>query len=76
LVGDAGVICLEFRTNRDEHQEKVTASHYRRFVRPVEFIRTLQKLDLQVDYFCEGFGMAKYKADDAHVARFVVSKPC
>lgn len=71
-----GVICLEFRTDRDELQRKVTEAHYRRFVSPVKFIRTLQEHNLKVEYFCEGFGMAKYREDDAHVARFVLSSPC
>lgn len=73
LIEQDGVLCLEFRTNRDEHQEKVTASHYRRFVSPLQFFQTLQDLGMKVDYFCDGFGMAKYRSDDAHVARFVVS---
>ena len=73
LVANGGLLCLEFRTDRDELQRKVTATHYRRFVSPVSFIAALHEHDLKVDYFCEGFGMAKYRDDDAHVARFVVS---
>lgn len=73
LVSDGGLLCLEFRTDRDELQRKVTEAHYRRFVSPVNFISSLHEHGLKVDYFCEGFGMAKYRDDDAHVARFVVS---
>lgn len=73
LIATGGSLCLEFRTDRDELQRKVTASHYRRFVSPVAFISILHRHGLKVDYFCEGFGLAKYRNDDAHVARFVVS---
>lgn len=74
LLSKSGRLCVEFRTDRDELQRKVTASHYRRFINPIDFIKTLHVHSLKVDYFCEGFGMAKYQKDDAHVARFIVSR--
>lgn len=73
LAGTGGKVCLEFRTDRDAKQRKVTEHHYRRFIRSVEFMRAIHQHGLNVDYFCEGFGLAKHRADDAHVARFVVS---
>jgi len=67
------VVALEFRTERDINQSKETDIHYRRYINPLDFIKRVVKYDFNVDYFVEGFGLAKYKQDDAHVARFVLS---
>lgn len=63
---------LEFRTNRDEFQEKTTLAHFRRYISPINFATQITKAGLDILYFVEGFGYAKYKQDDAHVARFVL----
>lgn len=67
-------LAFEFRTVRDKSLEKVTDSHYRRFVQPSAFLAELERRDFSIDYFVEGFGFAKYKSDDAYVARFLCSK--
>lgn len=67
-----GYIAVEFRTQRDEQQAKVTQSHYRRYINPLEFMEHAQSYGLSLIYFAEGFGFAKYKNDDAHVARIVL----
>lgn len=64
-----GSMAVEFRTQRDEALNKVTPGHYRRFVDPIGFARRAGEAGLAVTYLAEGFGMAKYKADDAYVAR-------
>lgn len=65
-------ICFfEFRTNRDEFQEKSTETHYRRYISPTKFTTDIIKIGFDILYFTEGFGYAKYKNDDAHVARFI-----
>ncbi len=74
LNNRSGYIALEFRTERDKQQTKATENHYRRYVDPVHFFSRIQKNGFEVDYFVEGFGFAKYKADDAHVARFILKK--
>jgi len=74
IIGSDGSICFEFRTEKDEYQVKETASHYRRFVNSLSLIARLNDLGLEVTYFCEGFGFAKYKSDDAFVARMVIKK--
>lgn len=66
-----GIFALEFRTSRDSHQTKVTPDHYRRFVDPIDFIGRAASLGFVKRYYVDGFGMAKYKHDDAHVARCV-----
>ncbi|MEP2784435.1 MAG: class I SAM-dependent methyltransferase [Pseudoruegeria sp.] len=72
FVGDSGKLCLEFRTPKDEQLVKVTADHYRRYVDPAQFILTAGAHGFKCSYFAEGFGFAKYKADDAYVARIIL----
>lgn len=73
LIGDRGKLCLEFRTTRDENLKKVTQKHYRRYIDSAKFLAHISELGFSCDYFCEGFGFAKYKSDDAYVARLVIS---
>lgn len=72
LIGDDGFLALEFRTMRDRSQEKITPDHYRRFINPLDFMHDARQQGFKTLYFSEGFGMAKYKSDDAHVARFLL----
>ncbi|WP_052254276.1 MULTISPECIES: class I SAM-dependent methyltransferase [unclassified Leisingera] len=74
LVGDRGRLCLEFRTPRDQFQTKVTSEHYRRYVEPLQVIASAGRHGLTCTYLAEGFGFAKYKADDAFVARMVLER--
>lgn len=68
-----GRLAVEFRTPRDRFQEKTTPDHYRRYVEPASFISEARAFDLRPQYFVEGFGLAKYKNDDAFVARIVLA---
>ena len=74
LVGREGCVALEFRTDRDKSQPKETDTHFRRYVSPVHFFARARENGFEVEYFVEGFGFAKYKQDDAHVARFLLNK--
>ncbi len=74
LCDRGGSVALEFRTERDKLQPKATGTHFRRYVDPVHFFTRAQKSGFEVDYFVEGFGFAKYKQDDAHVARFILKR--
>lgn len=67
-------LALEFRTHRDANLPKATSSHYRRYVDPMHFMAKVSRLGFNVDYFVDGFGFAKYRGDDAHVARLVLSR--
>lgn len=67
-------LALEYRTVRDAAGEKVTAAHYRRFVDPTDVFVSATKLGFSVDYAVEGFGFAKYGADDAYAARCILRK--
>jgi SAM-dependent methyltransferase len=79
LVADMGRsspvrLAMEFRTHRDANLPKATATHFRRFVDPMALLGRVTSRGFTVDYFVEGFGFAKYKSDDAHVARIVLSR--
>lgn len=67
------LLASEFRTHRDEGQPKATPTHYRRYIDPQRLIRKLTMAGNEILYFVEGFGLAKYKQDDAHVARLLVA---
>lgn len=64
-----GLVAAEFRTMRDSQQHKETPDHYRRFINPLDVLSAARAHGFLLQYFVEGFGYAKYKADDAHVAR-------
>jgi SAM-dependent methyltransferase len=68
------VLAVEFRTDRDIAQSKVTDAHYRRFIDPLQFMTRVLASGFTAHYFVEGFGFAKYKNDDAHVARFIFGR--
>ena len=68
------ILAVEFRTRRDEAQAKVTGAHFRRFIDPLHLISNAGSRGFTTRYFVEGFGYAKYKADDAHVARCIFSR--
>ncbi|MGF6179706.1 SAM-dependent methyltransferase [Massilia sp. UYP32] len=69
------IVALEFRTIRDRDLPKVTSAHYRRYIDPISVITAGCKIGLTVEYFVEGFGYAKYKNDDAYVARVIFKRP-
>jgi SAM-dependent methyltransferase len=71
-VGD--IISCEFRIHGDQQGSKLTDKHYRRFVKPIEFVRVCHNFGFQVDYLVEGTGYANYGLDDARVCRIVFSK--
>lgn len=68
------VIALEFRTDRDLSQPKATSDHFRRFIAPSDFSHKVYAQGFKISYFAEGFGFAKYRNDDAHVARFLLHR--
>lgn len=67
-------VCLEYRTTKDEKRQKFTSEHYRRFVDPETLNQKFQQVGFQVMYHVEGLGYAKYKNDDAYVARTIFKK--
>ncbi len=69
-ITDPGdLLAVEYRTVRDSSGAKVTETHYRRFVLPAAFEARALGRGFDVTYSVEGFGFAKYRQDDAYVAR-------
>ncbi|HVO18052.1 MAG TPA: class I SAM-dependent methyltransferase [Anaeromyxobacter sp.] len=68
------VVAVEFRTHRDHDLPKETAGHYRRDVDPLRLYGAAARAGFATRYFIEGFGYAKYRQDDAHVARLVLAR--
>ncbi|MBO6518900.1 MAG: methyltransferase domain-containing protein [Rhodospirillales bacterium] len=66
---------FEFRTLRDEGQSKITQPHYRRFIDSLQLLKEMDSRGFNIEYFVEGFGLAKFKTEDAHVARVVFTSP-
>jgi SAM-dependent methyltransferase len=74
LCGLNDFLAVEFRTDRDASLNKVTGKHFRRFIKPPALLERANKFGFVCEYLVEGFGFAKYKTDDAHVARFLLKK--
>ncbi len=67
-------IALEFRTKEDEHNPKQAQAHFRRFIAPRDLQLKLEtKFKLNVSYQVQGYGLAKYGAEDAHVCRMLLT---
>ena len=65
-------VAIEFRTDRDAQRAKVTPDHFRRFIEPNDFVQRAARAGFEVEYSVQGFGMAKFQQDDAHVARLLL----
>jgi SAM-dependent methyltransferase len=74
LCKTGALMALEFRTVRDKQLTKETESHFRRFIDPLTLIEEAYRFGFRVEYFVEGFGYAKYRGDDAHVARVMLRR--
>lgn len=67
------VFC-EYRTYKDKSKKKVFKKHFRNYLKP-HIISNLFKLEkIQKIYQTEGQGYAKYKKEDAYVARQIFIK--
>lgn len=71
LKARGGILAVEYRTVRDQALTKATDDHYRRFIEPSSLVSEAARLGLTCRYAVEGFGFAKYKSDDAYVARMI-----
>lgn len=67
-------VAVEFRSSRDKLLTKTTPDHFRRYISPSDLIVRAAKWGFKASYFVEGFGLAKYRLDDAHVARVLFAK--
>jgi len=67
-------MALEFRTDHDKDGVRETATHYRRYIKMEELITAASQHGFRDVYSVEGRGFAKYKSDDAVVARVILEK--
>jgi SAM-dependent methyltransferase len=74
LTASGDMLAVEYRTVRDQSGPKVTGAHYRRFVTPATFQARALGCGFDVAYAVEGFGFAKYRQDDAYVARAIFTR--
>lgn len=68
------LMAVEFRTTRDRTSPKMTERHFRRFIEPAGFQLEAMEHGFRTSYAVEGFGFAKYRWDDAHVARCLLTR--
>jgi SAM-dependent methyltransferase len=74
LTAPGDLMAVEYRTMCDQGQVKVTDAHFRRFLSPHQFHLDAARHGFHVTYAVEGFGYAKYREDDAHVARALLTR--
>ena len=74
LTSPGDLLAVEYRTVRDQSGTKVTGAHYRRFVAPATFQARALARGFEVTYATEGFGFAKFRQDDAYVAREIFTR--
>jgi SAM-dependent methyltransferase len=69
LAAQGDTVAVEYRTPQDAVRAKVTSPHYRRFIEPASLHASAEKRGFSVGYEITGQGLAKYREDDAFVAR-------
>jgi tellurite methyltransferase len=69
-ISKGSIAALEFRTNHDENLSKATSDHFRRYIKYDDFYELI-KSNYKILYTKTGTGLAKYKNDDAFVARII-----
>ncbi|NIP99794.1 MAG: methyltransferase domain-containing protein [Nitrospinaceae bacterium] len=65
-------IYLEFRTIDDRRKRKIEPKHFRRFIDVDILKKKVVKKGFAIEYFSQGIGFAKYKSEDANVARLIL----
>ena len=74
ITDGGGVVCIEYRTSADELRQKETPPHYRRYIDAAKLKDKITNRGMTLAYSIEGSGYAKYKNDDAHIARQIIIK--
>ncbi len=62
---------VEFRTNEDEKNFKQFPDHFRRYLDPSEVVIDAELRGFKVREIHQGYGFAKYKNEDPHLARII-----
>jgi SAM-dependent methyltransferase len=64
-------IGVEFRTNEDEKNFKQFPDHFRRYLDPGVVVTDADLRGFKVREIHQGYGLAKYKNEDPHLARII-----
>ncbi len=62
---------VEFRTNEDEKNFKQFPDHFRRYLDPSVVVADAELRGFKVREIRQGYGFAKYKIEDPHLARII-----
>lgn len=62
---------VEFRTNEDENNFKQFPDHFRRYLNPSAVVTDAELRGFRVREIHQGYGLAKYKNEDPHLARII-----
>jgi len=62
---------VEFRTNEDEKNFKQFPDHFRRYLDPSAVVADAELRGFKVREIHQGYGLAKYKNEDPHLARII-----
>ncbi len=62
---------VEFRTNEDENNFKQFPDHFRRYLDPTAVVTDAESRGFRVREIHQGYGLAKYKSEDPHLARII-----
>ncbi|WP_170408113.1 class I SAM-dependent methyltransferase [Ruegeria arenilitoris] len=68
------IVAFEYRTLADRDTTKVAPPHFRRYLCAAELDEKMKQFQFTKRYGVEGVGFAKYKAEDAIVARAIYEK--
>ncbi|WP_299948165.1 class I SAM-dependent methyltransferase [uncultured Ruegeria sp.] len=68
------IAAFEFRTLADRDLVKVAAPHFRRYMCPSQLDAKMERHLFSKSYGVEGIGYAKYKSEDAIVARAIYER--
>lgn len=68
------MLALEYRVEADEETTKEAAPHFRRYLRPETLDDRLAAIGFRKTYGVQGVGYAKYKSEDAIVARGIYKR--
>ena len=67
-------VFVEYRTSHDKDRHKEFSGHFRNFLDPSQIEALSQQYKFSLCYETIGTGLAKFRDDDAHVARQVFTK--
>ena len=62
---------VEFRTEEDKENFKLFPDHFRNFLDPSSVVSDAELRGFKVRALYQGYGLAKYKDEDPHVARII-----